>query len=104
MMVNVTIILELKTEMPTSGDLKSGDPVSNYPTPLPQEKGDKTSSPTNQPPCPQINLELPMFTLTLQHERRKKISEVFQGVSSPKVELKSSEDFPMLAQRIRKVS
>lgn len=42
------------TEMPASGDLKSGDiPVSNYtPTSPPQEKGDETSSPSNPPPCP----------------------------------------------------
>ena len=55
----------------------------------------------NRPPCPQVELELPMFTLTLQWEKRK-IFEVFQG--PPKVELKSSKDFPMLTWRIRKVS
>ena len=41
-------------------------PVSKYPTTL-QENGDETS-------MPQIDLELPMFTLTLQREKRKKIS------------------------------
>ena len=41
-----------------------------------------------------------MFTLTLQREKRKKISEVFRRL--PKL-LKSSEDFAMLAQRIRNV-
>ena len=48
--------------------------------PTPQEKGDETSSPSNRPPCPQINLELPMFTLTLQQEKRKKICEVLRGL------------------------
>ena len=71
MMVNVTM---LHVTMLPSGDL-----VSNYPTPPALEKGYDTSSPTNHPPCPQINLELPMFTLTLQREKRK-ISEVFQGL------------------------
>ena len=46
------------------------------PPPTPQEKGDETSSPSNRPPCPQINLEFPMFTLTLQREKWK-ISEVY---------------------------
>ena len=55
-------------EMPTSGDLKSrGTPVSIYPTPSPQEKGDETSSPSNCPPCPLI-----------EWEKWKKISEVFE--------------------------
>ena len=55
--------------------------VSNYPTQPPcQEKRDETSSPSNQPPCPQIDLELPIFTLTLQREKRKKISKVFRGL------------------------
>ena len=46
-----------------------------------------------------------MFTLTLQGEngrRFPKSSEDF--LSWPNVELKSSKDFSMLAQRIRKVS
>ena len=34
----------------------------------------------NRPLYPQIDLELPMFTLTLQREKRKKISEVFRGL------------------------
>jgi len=66
----------IHTEMPTSEDLKSGDPVSNYPTP-PQGKGDETSSPSNQPPCPQTNLELRMFILTLQQEKKEEDFEVF---------------------------
>ena len=50
-------------------------------------------------PPPQIDLELPMFTLTLQREKRKKISEVFWGLPES-----TQVDFPMLTQRIRKVS
>ena len=46
----------------------------------PHEKGDETSSPSNRPPCPQIDSELPMFFLALQREKRKKISKVFQGL------------------------
>ena len=65
-------------EMPTSGGLKFyNTPESNYPHH--QEKRDDPSSPSNQPPCPQIDLELPMFTLTLQWEK-KKIYEVVQGL------------------------
>ena len=40
-----------------------------------------------------------MFTLTLQREKRKKISEVFWGLPES-----TQVDFPMLTQRIRKVS
>ena len=43
-----------------------------------------------------------MCTLNLQREKMKKISEYF--LSWPKVELKSFDDFPMLAQIIKKVS
>jgi len=88
----------LYAEMPTSGNLKSGDfsfITTRYQTTVPspsEEKGDVTSSPSNRPPCPQNRL----FSLTL------KSSEGF--LSWPKVELKSSDDFPILAQRIRKVS
>jgi len=54
---------------PTSEDLKSGDfsfmtPGHRTTPPPPQQEGDETSSPSNRPSCPQIELELPMFTLT----------------------------------------
>ena len=39
-------------------------PASNYPSP-PYENSDDSSSPSNRPPYLQIDLELPMFTLTL---------------------------------------
>ena len=92
-------------EMPTSGDLKSGDPVSNYPTPPPQRKGDGTYSPSNRLTCPQIDLKLPMFISTLQREKKEEDFEVIRGL--PKVNQSWNEvfeDFPMLAQRIRRVS
>ena len=66
--------------MPTSGDLKSGDfcfitpRYQTTPPHTPQKKGDDTSSPSTRPPCSQIDLELLMFTLPLQREKRKKIS------------------------------
>ena len=47
---------------------------------LPWGKADETSSPSNLPPCPQIDLELPMFILTLQWEKRKKISKSSEGL------------------------
>ena len=46
----------------------------------PWGKADETSSPSNLPPCPQIDLELPMFILTLQWEKRKKISKSSEGL------------------------
>ena len=85
-------------------EVNSGNPVSKLLHPPPLKKKAMRPPPNqiaNPPPCPQVELELPMFTLTLQWEKRK-IFEVFQG--PPKVEFKSSKDFPMLALRIRKVS
>ena len=54
-------------------------PVSNYPSPPPQEKGHETSSASNRPPRPQIDLEFPTFTLTLQRKKGRfpKSSEDF---------------------------
>ena len=46
----------------------------------PWGKADETSSPSNLPPCPQIDLELPMFIFTLQWEKRKKISKSSEGL------------------------
>ena len=57
-------------EMPTSGD-----PVSNYPTPLLKEWAMGPLPLSNRPPCPQSDLELPIFILTLHWEKRKKISK-----------------------------
>ena len=51
------------------------------PPPL-QEKGDETSSRSNRPSCPQIDLELAVLSLTLQWEKKKKISEVFRDANS----------------------
>ena len=82
--------------MPTSRELKSGDfsfltprHRATPPSP-PQEKSDDSSSPSNR---------IPVFTLTSQR-KKKKISGVF--LRWTKVEPRSSGDFPMLAQRIRK--
>ena len=71
--------------MPTSGDLKSGDfsfTTPRYRTntpPSPKENGDEASCPSNRPPCPQIDLQLVMLTLTLQ---RGKKEEDFRSQSS----------------------
>ena len=75
-------------EMPTFGNLKSGDfssikprhRTTTPPPPPPQEKSNDRCSPSNRPQYPQIDLELPMFTVTSQREKRKKISEVFRGL------------------------
>ena len=70
-------------EMPTSGDLKSGDTaISNYPTPPPPPLRQKEKRRPDRPHqidlrAPKIDLELAMFTLTLQRKKRKRISEVF---------------------------
>ena len=67
--------------------------ASNYPLP-PQEEGDETSSPSNRPPYPQIDLELPMFALTLQWEKRK-IFTVFRGLKiDPKLNGRFSDVGP----------
>ena len=60
-----------------------------------------------RPPPHQIDLLVPKLNRLVHHSGKKgrrfpKSSEDF--LSWPKVELKSSEDFAMLAQRIRKVS
>ena len=65
--------------------------ASNYPSPLPRKK-QWPLLPINQPPHPQIDLELPMFTLTLQWEKRRKISKVFRGID-PKLNRSLSKIF-----------
>jgi len=88
-------------QMPTSGDLKS-----SYRTPPPPRKRrwdllpiKLTSMPPNRLSTCDVHLNL---IVGKKGRRFLKTSEDF--LSWPKVELKSSEDFPMLAQRIRKVS
>jgi len=76
------------------------------PHPPPKKKAMRPP-PSNRPPCPkpQIALKLPMFTLTLLREKRKKISEVFRRL--PKLTQSWAEvfrRFSNVAQRIRKVS
>ena len=59
--------------------------------PPPCKKSNDPPSPSNRPSYPQIDLELPLFNLTLQRENRKKISEVFRGL--PKLIQKWTEVF-----------
>ena len=49
----------------------------------PQRKADETYSPSNRLTCPQIDLELPMFILTLQREKKEEDFKVIRGL--PKV-------------------
>ena len=97
-------------EMPTSGDLKSGDfPFitpwyrTTWPPPPRKRRWDllhikSTSLPPNR-------LRACNVTLTLQREKRKKISEVFGRLPTlTQSWTEVFEDFLMLAQTIRKVS
>ena len=65
--------------MPTSGDFCFMTPRYRT-TPPPRKRGWDLSR-SNRPPCPQIDLELAMLSLTLQWEK-KKISEVFRDANS----------------------
>ena len=90
--------------MPTSGDLKSGDPGSNYPT-TPQGKGDETSSLIKSTSIPPNRLRAFNVHLKLTLVKKEEDSKVFPGL--PKLNQSWTEvfeDFPMLVQRIRKVS
>ena len=90
------------TEMPTSGDF-SFITLQHRSTPPPPSKKKEMRLPPHQ-----IVLHapkstwVPIFTWTLQREKGKKISWVF--LELPKLTQSWSEDFSMLAQRIRKVS
>ena len=73
-------------------------PIWNHPS-SPQE--DETSCPSNWPWCTQVDVEFPMFTLTLPWEKGRrfpKSSEDF--LSWPKFELKSSDDFRCLPREL----
>ena len=95
------------TEMPTSGELKSGDfcfITPRYRTTTPPKKKEM------RPPPHQINLHAPKSTLRCSPQpysgkkRRRFLRSSEDFLSWAKVELKSYEDFPMLAQRIGNVS
>jgi len=65
--------------MPTSGDLKSGDPVSNYPT-LPQGKGDETSSLIKSTSMPPNRLRASNVHLNLTLGKKEEDFQVFPGL------------------------
>ena len=103
------MIILRNAERPTVGDLRSGDFCFLAPR-------YRTNSPPRprkrRPPPHQIDLHAPLSTwasnvhlnLTAGKKLRRFPISSEDFLSWPKVELKSSEDFPMLAQRIRNVS